>query len=211
MKFFITAIGSGNTLNYPHNREYGGVLAIAERTKENGFTYKGKNQKEIFESKFHMTKYKYKEMLISDTNLDVYNLGVLILREMDVIKSKFKDAKFHIELSAGYKRIGHVLTLISYIRSKDIEKLTFLRHNAKLEYLPIIKVELHEKEKEILNGFKNGVYFGWNGKINTNNYVRTYNKDRKYVYRVLKKCKEIGLLDENNRITDFGELYLEFA
>lgn len=211
MRFFITAVGSGNTLNYPHNRKYTGVLAIAEKTKEKGYFYKDKNQKEIFESKFYITNYKYKELLSIDSSLNVYNLGVLILKEMDLIKQEYPKAKFHIELSAGYKRLGHVLTLISYIRSKDIEKLTFLRHNTKLEYLPIIKIELNPKEKEILNGFKFGTYFGWNGKINTNNYVRTYPKDRKYVYRVLKKCKEIGLLDDENRITDFGELYLEFS
>ncbi|MEC8339384.1 MAG: hypothetical protein VXZ40_02065 [Nanoarchaeota archaeon] len=211
MLFYITAVGSGNSLNYPHNKNYEGVLAIAERTKERGFTYKNQNQKELFESKYHLTQYKYKELLVIDTHLDIYNTGVLILNEIDNIKKKYPRAKFHIELSAGYKRMGHVLTLISYIRSQDIEKLTFLRHTANQEYLPIITIELTDREKDILHGFKHGAYFGWNGKINTNSFVRNYQKDRKYVYRILKKCKQKGLLDDQNRITDFGELFLEFS
>ena len=214
MEFYVSAIGSGNTLNYPHQREYDGVLALAENTREFGFNYKGKEelrQDKIFYSKYDGTEYKYKKWLQIDSWDTTYNIGRKIINEIDNIKKEFPKVKFHFEISAGYKRIGNILTLISYIRSYDICRLSFLNHDNIAEILPIIKIELHKKEKEILEGFRGGIYPQWNGKINMNKYVLTYPRDKKYVYRVLKKCKGMGLLDDNNRITDFGNLYLDFC
>jgi hypothetical protein len=68
-----------------------------------------------------------------------------------------------------------------------------------------------DKEKEILKKFTMGAFIGWDKKIATNKFVKKYNKNRKYIYRIISDCKKIGLLDDENVITDFGRLYLEFS
>jgi hypothetical protein len=214
MKFYVTAIGSGKSLNYPHQKKYDGVLALVENTKDFGFKYKGKDdlkQDKIFYSKYDGTNYEYKRWLQIDSWQSTYNIGKQIITELDNIKKQYPSVKFHFEISAGYKRIGSILTLISYIRNSDIYKLTFLSHENVAETFPIIKIDLHPKEREILEGFRKGIEPGWNEKINMNKYVLTYPKDKKYVYKILKKCKEMGILDENNRVTDFGNLYLDYC
>lgn len=224
MKFFITAIGSGNTLNYPHQNGYKGVLALAEKTDRFGlyyvknydknvdFTKNRLSQDKLFYSRFSGTEYKYHKWLKIETKETIYQIGSIIIKEMDEIKNKFPSVKFHIEISAGYKRIGHILTLISYIRSESISKLTFMDHNGQEIILPIIKTNLHKKEMEILRGFNKGTKKAdWNGSINLNEYVLKYPIDKKYIYTVLKKCKSMGLMNEKNKLTDFGNLLIEFC
>ncbi|MFP4402669.1 MAG: hypothetical protein ACLFPL_05585 [Candidatus Nanoarchaeia archaeon] len=214
MRCYVTAVGSGYSLNFPHQKEYGGVLALAERAKEFGLHYKTQNgveQDKIFHSKYQGTNYTYLKLLEVNCLDTVYQIGSKIVTEMDLIKKEHPKVTFHFEISAGYKRIGSILTLITYIRSSDIEKLTFLNFNGIQEQLPIIKIDLHSKEREILEGYREAIHPDWNGKINMNPYVLTYPKDKKYVYKVINKCKKMGIVSDNNRLTDFGELYLDYC
>ncbi len=212
MKIFVTAVGSGKTLNFPHNKSYGGVLAIAEKTENFGLNYRnGKlNQKEIFDEKYLGTKYDFCDLVVVNSGERVLDMGSSIMEKLDSIKKKFSNAKFHLEISAGYKMTGHVLTLISYIRS-DIFKLSFLKHDGEQEILPLIEVKMSDDQKRVFRGYVEKCTPGWNGKIASNEYIRNYSKNRKYPYRVVHDAKLMGLVDEKNRPTDFGRLFVKFC
>lgn len=212
MRIYISAIGSGHTLNYPHQHNFQGVLGFALKTDDRGTVYKDVDQLEIFKSKFENTKYKYLKRVDTNVNESIFKIGSDIIDEMDFIREKFPTAKFTIEISPGYKRFGSILTLVSYIRNECIESLTFSKYEDSIEILPIIKLELEKRKKEILLNYSKGFDERWIGKINSNKYIREYNGDRKYLYKVIANAKKMGFINpKDNKFTEFGKLYLKYC
>jgi len=209
MEIFVSAIGSGHTLCYPHNKGYSGVISIIVKNKDNNFLYSNKDQNEIYESKIKNVEYKYKKLIEIKESNSFYHNGKIILKEIDKLIEENKKIKFHIEISASYKFIGHILTFIASLRYKNVNKLTFLRNNNELSPIPIIFINLNKKENNIFKEY----YYEWlkekNIKISRNKFVMEYKQNKSYLYRIFNKCKKNGLMDENNQITDFGKLYLE--
>ncbi len=216
MNIFVSAIGSGNTLNFVHNKNYAGIIAISENIEKFGLFYArgGKtenlSQNDVFKTKFAGTDYKIKELLEINGNMSSNEAGSIIMDKLDEIKNSNPKAKFHFEISAGYKKLGHLLTLISYIR-KDIYKLTFLNFDGTLESLPLINIKLTKDQNAIFTGYAGNCKSDWNGKIASNKFIFDYRGNRKFPYRVIKHCKEMGLIDDNNYPTEFGKLYAKYS
>jgi len=211
MKVFLTAVGSGNTLNYPHNRNYSGIIGVIALSETYGENYKQENQSEIFDLKLGGTDYEILEKVKIEKSMSFYEVGSEVIKKIDELIKKNKSIKFHIETSASYKLIGHSLTFVSSLRRKYVSRLTFLDHNHKFCDLPIIEINLSKAEKEIFENYiKAQEKTPANNKISKNEFVLAYQGNKTYLYRILNKLKRKGLISDENKITDFGKLYLEF-
>lgn len=214
MLVYLCPIGSGKVLNHIHgSNEYCGILGIIEKSPQFGLFYQNNkiDQKEVFDNKFIGSSYKIQETIVVDTNSSLYSISSKILDKMDEIISNDSNVKFHIETSAGYKSIGQILILISSFRSKNISKATFSDINMGQIEFPVNEIKLTNTEKKLLKEYFNNCDSNWNGKIISNNFVRNYKGNKKFLYRVYSKCRKLGLMDEKNKVTDLGKLYVDYC
>ena len=215
MLVYVTAIGSGHSAKVPIGTNiYGGVVGVIEETKQFGKTYKNQEleQDKLFDLLYADTDFELitKCNVLSDENL--YLKGKVIIECIDEIIKKYPKAKFHFELSQGYKELAHILSLVARMRYKYIDKVTFLRYDKSMIRFPNSDFSITKDKYAVLDGFYQGTKdTQFNGKIATNKYMHQSPKHRKYIYAVIKWGKEQGIIGENNYITDFGRLALEFC
>lgn len=215
MLIYITPIGSGKTLTYPIGKDkYNGIIGIAESSEVYGLNYNGGDnisQDKHFQLIYEKTDYLVKKLVIVHGGETIYDISKKIITEMITAIKKNPNVKFHIELSPGYKKLPHILVLISHILFDKIDLITYST-GVDIEVFPKIDVNLSNKELEILEKYyKASLLPDWNGKISRNEYVFTYNGQKNYLYRIINNLKKIGLINDRNRVTDFGKLYIEFA
>jgi len=215
MLIYITPIGSGKTLTFPIGKKnYDGIIGLAENSEVYGLNYQNTaaiSQDKYFQLIYEQTDYSVKKLIIIGSSDTIYETAKKIITEIIEVKKQNPSTKFHIELSPGYKKLPHILMLVSHILFDDVELITY-NQGTDLEIFPKIKINLSAKELEILKKYHLGTQDGdWNGKISKNSYVFTYEGQKNYLYRVINNLKEIGLINDNNRVTDFGKLYIEFG
>ena len=216
MLVYITAIGSGHSAKIPlqNNKKYSGVLGIVERTKQFGTTYKNQEieQDTLFDLLYKDAEFDIIQKCIIQSDDNIYHKGKALLDNIDNIVTKYPKAKFHIELSQGYKELAHILSLIGRMRYKFIDSITFLRYDKSLMKFPNSEFSISKDKYVVLQGFYEGTKDSqFNGKIATNKFMYSSTKHRKYIYAVLKWGKEQGLIADNNYFTDFGRLALEYC
>lgn len=216
MLVYITAIGSGHSAKIPlQDKKYDGVVGIIEQTKQFGKTYKNQEveQDTLFDLLYdEKEKFDVLEKCIISSDDSIYSKSKLILETIDSIVKTHKKVKFHIELSQGYKELAHILSLIARMRYKHIDKVTFLRYDKSIVRFPNSEFSISKDKYIVLKGFHEGTKDSqFNGKIATNKFMYSSTKHRKYIYAVLKWGREQGLIAENNYLTDFGLLALEYC
>lgn len=216
MLVYITAIGSGHSAKVPiQDKKYEGVIGIIEQTKQFGKTYKNQEveQDTLFDLLYdEHQSFKVQEKCIIQSDDSIYHKSKSILETIDSVIKNNSKVKFHIELSQGYKELAHILSLIARMRFKHIEKVTFLRYDKSLVRFPNSEFSISKDKYIVLKGFYDGTKdTQFNGKIATNKFMHSSTKHRKYIYAVLKWGKEQGLIAENNYLTDFGILALEYC
>ncbi|MFT4243980.1 MAG: hypothetical protein ACMXYB_00815 [Candidatus Woesearchaeota archaeon] len=215
MLIYVTAIGSGYSAKTPiGDKKYEGVVGIIEETKQSGKKYKNQavDQENVFDLLYADTNFTLIEKCVIKSDLSIYHKSKLLLDLFQLIIKKHPKAKFHIELSQGYKELGHILTIIARLMYKHIEKITFLRYDTSIVKFPNSEFAISKEKFDVLKGFYEGTKDShFNGKIATNKYMHSGEKHRKYIYAVLKWCKEQGILDDKNYVTDFGKILIEYS
>ena len=205
MNVCVFSIGTDNTLSIGNN-DYEGVIGIEGLgiTKEEKY----QNQKEIFDKCYSLSRHKIRKC-ITVKSVDFFDISDKIIKSLDEIIKKYPKVVFDFEISGGYKIIGHALVLIAYLRYEHINDIFFIQFDRKIQRIPLMKVKLTKSEKGILNKIS---------KINNpvkslsqTKLMQEYYKQKTYIYRVIRKCKRIGLIDQNNKLTDFGKLYLKYV
>jgi len=213
MLVYITAIGSGNTLSYPIGKNYDGIIALAEKSQTYGLKYHGAkvDQDEHFHLIYNKANFQIKELIILEEEDSTYTIGHKILTQIFELMKTYPDIQFHIELAAGYKMLAHILNLLSHIISDNVQMISFAKHDQSLEILPCINLGLSPRTLEVLDGYYQGTKNSlWNGKISKNDFVFDYQDHKNYLYRIINDLKRMGLINENNRVTDFGKLFIHF-
>ncbi len=209
MLIYLTNVGSGKTLNFPiGNKKYDGIIGIIQKSKEFGLKYKKSeiDQDKHFNLIYKNSNFKVKELVYLNADDTIYEIGFKILSKI----SEIKNATFHIETSQSYKKLGQILTILSQLIYKKVEKLSFTDSEENMEILPVIGLRLTKNQIEVLKNYYEGSKnINWKGKISRNEYVFNYKGHRNYLYRIINELKSLGLIDsETNRVTDFGKLYI---
>ncbi|MFP4401776.1 MAG: hypothetical protein ACLFPL_00955 [Candidatus Nanoarchaeia archaeon] len=214
MLIYITAIGSGHSAKIPIGmKKYNGIIGIIEETKAMGKRYKSQemDQDKVFDFLYSNSQFEVIEKCIIKADESIYSKIKQLLDTILTIIHKYPNAQFQIELSQGYKELGHILTIVGRLLYKHIHSITFLRYDGSLVKFPNSEFTISKEKFEVLKGFYEGTKdTQFNGRIATNKYMHSGSKHRKYIYAVLKWCKEQGIMDENNYVTDFGRLLLEY-